>query len=101
MHLTLLTLLTLALSITAIPTTDPTPDSINANALAARAGCSKDVHPWEGGGCEWKWGGDCIERCVDQSAKQKCCSGTVTSHEDSSGCAWGWQTCQCRCKQKK
>ena len=96
---TLTTLLTLALSATA--TAIPTGELDTRAVVAAAAKCKSDIHHYQGGGCEWKWGGDCIQRCRDKSAGQKCCPDTVTSHEDSSGCTWGWQTCECNCKQKK
>ncbi|KAM7203199.1 hypothetical protein V8F20_004141 [Naviculisporaceae sp. PSN 640] len=65
------------------------------DALEARA-CSgrKD---WQGGGCELNWGGDCIERCRAQASSHGCSGCTVRRTEDSSGCAWGWQTCECIC----
>lgn len=103
---TVILVLSSSLAVLAAPRASPL-HAEHPNILAARDGNGHDAleqracsgrKDWQGGGCELNWGGDCIERCRAQASSHSCGSCTVHSTEDSSGCAWGWQTCECYCK---
>lgn len=70
----LATLLTITTAVIAVPT------DAEGSVLVARK-CPGTRYHWQGGGCEFKWGGECLNRCKNAAAGKGCCAGSVSRYE--------------------
>jgi hypothetical protein len=102
MHLVpfITTLLTITAASIAAPTDNSIDTLVGTPADRFSQACpGRQIHHWQGGGCELNWGADCFNRCKNAAAGRRCCMRTVGWYQDGGGCLGLWETCECTCKR--
>ena len=92
----LVTVLSVAVSVSAHPTAESQSPANANDALIEKRSCpaKKRMYSWNAG-CSENWSGRCYDACIKQAPSRKCCQFVLSSIMDK--CGWISKNCYCDC----